>query len=82
MVQTIRQHYEGFTQRKVKDAIFAHKAQAMTGYPSDTQFQAMVRSNTIKNCPIKPDHITNAHSIFGPSITGVRGKTVIANQCE
>ncbi len=36
----------------------------------------MVRNKTIKNCPIKPEHITNACSIFGPSIAGVRGKTV------
>jgi hypothetical protein len=36
----------------------------------------MVRNKTIKNCPIKPKHITNARSIFGLSIAGVRGKTV------
>jgi hypothetical protein len=36
----------------------------------------MVRSNTIKNCPIKPAHITNALTIFGPSAAGVRGKPV------
>jgi hypothetical protein len=75
MVQTIRQRYEGFTQREVKDAILACKAQAMTGHPSNAQFQAAVRGNTIKNCPIKSVHITNTHFIFGPSITGVRGKT-------
>jgi hypothetical protein len=36
----------------------------------------MVRKNTIKNCPIKPAYITNALTIFGLSIAGVRGKTV------
>jgi hypothetical protein len=36
----------------------------------------MVRSNTIKNCPIKPTHIANTLTIFGPSAAGVRGKTV------
>jgi hypothetical protein len=35
-----------------------------------------MRNNTIKNCPIKPTDITNALTIFGPSIAGVRGKTV------
>jgi hypothetical protein len=76
MVQTIRKCYEGFTQRKVRNAIFACKAQAMTGHPSDAQFQAMVSNNSIKNCPIRPTHISNAHSIFGLSITGVQAKTV------
>jgi hypothetical protein len=48
----------------------------MTGHPTDAQFLEMVRNKTIKNCPIKPKHITNARSIFGPSIAGVCGKTV------
>jgi hypothetical protein len=76
MIQIACQHYEGFTKRKVQDAIVARKAQAMTGHPTDAQFLDMVRNKTIKNFPIKPEHITNACSIFGPSIAGVRGKTI------
>jgi hypothetical protein len=76
MIQTICQCYKGFTKCKVKDAIAAHKAQAMTGHPTDAKFMEMVRNNTIKNCPIKPAHITNSLTIFGPSIAGVHGKTV------
>jgi hypothetical protein len=75
MIQTICQWYEGFTKCKVQDATAACKAQAMTGHPTDAQFLKLVRNNSIKNCPVKPDHITNAHSIFGPSIAGVRGRT-------
>jgi hypothetical protein len=77
MIQTVRQRYEGFTKREVQDAITAHKAQAMTSHPTDAhQFLEMLRNKTIKSCPIKPEHITNARSIFGPSIAGVRGKTI------
>jgi hypothetical protein len=76
MIQTVRQRYEGFIKREVQDAIAARKAQAMTGHPTDAQFLEMVSNKTIKNCPIKPKHITNACSIFGPSIAGVRRKTV------
>ena len=47
----------------------------MTGHPTDAQFLKMVSNNSIKNCPVKPEHITNAYSIFGPSIAGVRGRT-------
>jgi hypothetical protein len=75
-VQTICQHYKGLKKRKVCNSIITPKGQAMTGYPSNAQFKAMVRSNTNKNCPIKPEHIANANSIFGLSITGVRGKTI------
>jgi hypothetical protein len=38
MIQTIHQHYKGFTKFKVKDTIAARKAQAMTVHPTDTQF--------------------------------------------
>jgi hypothetical protein len=47
----------------------------MTGHPTDTQFLKMVSNNSIKNCPVKPKHIANVHSIFSPSIAGVRGRT-------
>jgi hypothetical protein len=76
MIQTVCQQYEDFTKREVQDAIAACKAQAMTGHPTNAQFLEMVRNNTIKNCPIKPEYISNARSIFGPSIAGVGGKTV------
>jgi hypothetical protein len=48
----------------------------MTGHPTDAQFVETVRINTIKNCPIKPTHITNALANFGLSIIGVCGKIV------
>jgi hypothetical protein len=35
MIQTICQHYQGFTKCEVQDAIAARKAQAMTGHPTD-----------------------------------------------
>jgi hypothetical protein len=76
MIQIVHQRYKGFTKREVQDAISACKAQAMTSHPTNAQFLEMARNNTIKNCPIKPEHITNACSIFGPSIAGVHGKTI------
>ena len=75
MIQIVCQQYEGFTKCEVQDATAARKAQAMTGHPTDAQFLKMVSNNSIKNCPVKPDHITNPHSIFSPSIAGVRGQT-------
>jgi hypothetical protein len=76
MIRTVCQHYEGYTMHKVQNAIPACKAQAMIGHPTDAQFLYMVRSNTLKNCPIKPAHIANTLTIFGPSAAGVHRKTV------
>ena len=36
----------------------------------------MVRGNMLKNCPISVTNIKNAHTIFGPDIVSLRGKTV------
>ena len=36
----------------------------------------MVRGNMIRNCPVTVADIKNAHTIFGPDIGAMRGKTV------
>jgi hypothetical protein len=82
MVQTVRQRYEGYTKRKVQDAIAARKAQAMIGHPTDAQFLEMVRSNTIINCPIEPAHIANALTIFGPSAAGCAERLFAASRSK
>ena len=35
----------------------------------------MVSVNSLKECPVRPEHITNAAHAFGPLITGLEGKT-------
>ncbi len=75
-IQTVCGNMEGYTQRKVKDACSARKAQAMLGYPTDRNFLGMVRSGMILNCPVTPNAVQNAHHIFGPDLAGVRGQTV------
>jgi hypothetical protein len=77
MVQTMRQHYKGFTKREVLNATEVRKAQAMTRHPSNAQFNEMVRNKTIKNCPIKPKHIANLHAISGLSIARVHRKAIL-----
>ena len=54
MVQTICQHYEGFTKHEIREANAAHKAQSMTRHPSNAQFKNIVRNKTIKIAPSKP----------------------------
>jgi hypothetical protein len=54
----------------------ARQAQAMLGNPSEKDFQGMVRSNLIPNCPIAHQDISNTRQIFGPDLASVRGKTV------
>ena len=36
----------------------------------------MVRGNILKNCPINVTDIKNTHTIFGPDVRSLCGKTV------
>ena len=68
---------EGFLKREVEKATSARKAQLVLGCPSEKEFINMVSKETgIKNCPATPVDVANAHTIFGPDLPGVRGKTV------
>ncbi len=48
----------------------------MIGNHSKEDFKGMVCGNMIKNCPVTPDAITNARTIFGPDLPSLQGKTV------
>jgi hypothetical protein len=48
----------------------------MIGNLSKGNYRGLVSSNMISNCLIAPTNITNAHAIFGPDLTSLRGKTV------
>ena len=56
-------------------AISARKAQAMIGIPFEEEFKDQVRKKCIalKSIPVIYAIITNAHTIFGTKLSGVRG---------
>jgi hypothetical protein len=78
MVQTIRKNYEGYTREEVERAILARKMQARAGHPSETAYKREVSrqspSSIFQNSPVTPKDITNARSIFGPSLPCIKGK--------
>ena len=75
-VQTIRGNYEGFTKKQVQRATLARRLMGMIGAPTERDYQDMVRQNLLQDCPITPSDIANAHTIFGPDLVNIRGKTV------
>jgi hypothetical protein len=79
VIQTVRCEMEGFTKREVEEAKAVHEAQGMLGHPTDRKFLGMVRLNKIANFDVTESAIKNAHAIFGPNLTGVRGGTVRQN---
>ena len=74
LVQTVRKNFEGYTKRQVKQAILAHKAQAMVGHPTVDKLKNMVGLKSITNCRVKVNDVTNARAIFGPYLPGLGGK--------
>ena len=77
---TIRKRYEGFTRREVEQAIKARCAQAAAGFPSDASMKReVIRTSDrslYKNCPSTTKDITNAKTIFDPSVDCLKGKQV------
>jgi hypothetical protein len=75
-VNTIRHNYEGYTKKQVKDAERARRLMGMVASPNERDFQAMVRLNMLKDCPVTNADIVNTHNIYGPDLASIRGKTV------
>jgi hypothetical protein len=74
MVSTVAENRKGYTQQEYNDAKQARRALGMVGYPSNKDFNNMVRSNMIKNCPVTPKIVSAANKSFGPNIASVKGK--------
>ena len=47
----------------------------MIGSLSKSDYKAMVSSNMIRNCPISQYDVSNAPTMFGLQLAGVRRKT-------
>ena len=48
----------------------------LLGFPSERDFENMVRSNIIVNCPITFSDVKKSKLVFGPDITSLKGKPV------
>ena len=76
LLNTVSDNSEGFTRREYKEAQEARRAMQLLGLPSERDFENMVRSNVIVNCPVTFSDVKNANLIFGPDITSLKGKSV------
>jgi hypothetical protein len=73
----VRNNYEGFTKKQIKQATVAQYLMGMIGNPPERVFQGLVRLNLLKYCLITSNNIKNAHAIFGLNLATIRGKTVL-----
>ena len=67
MIGTVRENFEGFTEREIQGIKRASEVQAMMGHPSDSTMRHVVsQTNAVTNCPGTISDATNARIIFGP----------------
>lgn len=76
VVPTVHGNFDGYSKQDIIGAIKARKLQSMIGGPGLADYTGMVREKMIVDCPIDHIDIKNAHTIFGPDLAGIRGRTV------
>ena len=74
LINTIRQKFEGLTPREVKEDILARTVQLRIGNPTEKKYKHMASVNSLKECPVRPKHITYVAHSFGPLISVSEGK--------
>ena len=76
LLKTESENQENFTGREYEEAREARRAMHLLGFLSERDFDNMVRSNMIVNCPVTFDDVKNAKLIFSPDITSLKVKSV------
>jgi hypothetical protein len=74
-VNNVSENKTGFTNRQIKGAELALTLYKTLSYPSMKDFKWVIRSNQIKDCPIKIHGIDVAMKIWGNNISALKGKT-------
>jgi hypothetical protein len=72
----VHENYNNFSRKQIEGATAARRLMGMIATPSTRDFNALVRLNMLPDCPITPENIKHADSLFGPDLATVRGKTV------
>lgn len=75
MVTTVATQKKLFSRREIAAADEARALYRKIGRPDEAEFQRILRSNVIQNCPVTPDDARRAHIIYGPDIAVIKGKT-------
>jgi hypothetical protein len=75
IVSTVETQKKMFTPREIKAADEARELYRKLGRPDEAEFQAILRGNSLRNCPITPLDAKRALIIYGPDIATLKGKT-------
>lgn len=75
-IQTVEGNMEGFTKKEIAQARKAADLYIKLIYPSGKDFDWVVLSNQIEDCPVTLHDVKVARKIWGKNIAALKGKTV------
>ena len=78
-LQTVTSNKEYFTCREVQGANAARNLHQLLWWPSECTFIKAVTVPYLPNCPVTPDNVTRAKTIYGPTLSPLKGKMVDTN---
>eukprot|EP00804_Cyclotella_cryptica_P024426 CCRYP_015860-RA/>CCRYP_015860-RA protein AED:0.35 eAED:0.26 QI:0/0/0/1/0/0/3/0/310 len=76
VVPTVRANFEVYSRRNILGAIKARKLQSMIRGPAQADYEGMVYEKVIEDFTVDHNNLKNAHTIFGPDLADLRGRTV------
>ncbi len=75
-VETVESNMQLFSKRQVARTDKARSLYASLGFPPKQNFLWILRFNQIKDCPVTVEDAMVAYKKWGPSVAGLKGKTV------
>ncbi|KAI2502074.1 Reverse transcriptase (RNA-dependent DNA polymerase) [Fragilaria crotonensis] len=78
LVSTVAEQKKLFSRRDIANADMARTLYRAIGRPSEAEFQRILDSGCIRNCPVTSLDAKRALTIYGPDIATLKGKTTRA----
>ena len=76
MIETMKNNIKGFTKKEAERVKLSRVVQRRIGHPTSEHIKEIVSQPCITNVPIRASDVATAKAIFGPQISGLKGKTI------
>jgi hypothetical protein len=75
LINTVKENRVGYTQRQFEQVKRARELYHIVGTPTIETFKALIKMNTIRNCPVTTEEVNIAEKIFGADMSSLKGKS-------
>ena len=74
-VVTVEDNMKMFSKRQILSAQKARSLQGGLGFPSESDFKWILKSNQVQECPVTAEDAGVAQQVWGQSVASLKGKT-------